>query len=370
MVLNLLNTLNSAGYDVTLITSRPEGLDEANDLFHKTVNNVNIHKIKTLPFLPHPYTIAYLAKKATIEKNYDLFIILDDIPKYLCDKNVINYVQYLHAARFKFREYTSKKYVETLKGKLNWRIHQFLFPKFFQKQYNKKQWLLLVNSTLTMNHTSKTLNCPTNQLTLLFPPVATDHINKYCKNNDTQKMDLAICIGRFEPSKMFDEVITALSLIKKTSTVQLCIIGVEYGGTYLRKLEEQIINLGLDDRVELLLNADRDILLDKLAKAKVIVHPALYEPFGIAVVEGMAAGCIPLVKKGINGPWMDITKEGKYGLGFETVEELALSLETAIKDYDYFNIDSIASRAFEFEESKFKDEFLIILKKFLTENHL
>jgi glycosyltransferase involved in cell wall biosynthesis len=57
-----------------------------------------------------------------------------------------------------------------------------------------------------------------------------------------------------------------------------------------------------------------------LKTSKVYLHPTKYEHFGIAIVEAMASGLIPVVHKS-GGAWMDIVEYGRYGFGFKSVEE-------------------------------------------------
>jgi len=75
----------------------------------------------------------------------------------------------------------------------------------------------------------------------------------------------------------------------------------------------------------------------------------------------MAAGCIPIVRRGFNGPWMEIIRGGQYGLGFSSIEELIIVLEKAIKHYEDFNIEDITLRSLEFDESLFKQRFIGIV---------
>jgi glycosyltransferase involved in cell wall biosynthesis len=78
--------------------------------------------------------------------------------------------------------------------------------------------------------------------------------------------------------------------------------------------------LNLEGRVKILINASEELKMEILKKAKIYLHPTKYEHFGIAVVEAMAAGLIPIVHKS-GGPWTDIVEFGNYGFGFSSLEE-------------------------------------------------
>jgi len=198
---------------------------------------------------------------------------------------------------------------------------------------------------------------------LLNPPVAARRINEVWRNSSLKKENLIVCVGRFEFEKRFTEVLQALARLKKSVDVKLSLIGFAYDEGHLL---EAIKAFGLEEKVELLVNVGRDILINRLLRAKALVHPAPHEPFGIAVVEGMAAGCIPLVRRGYNGPWLEITREGKYGLGFSSVEELADIMEKVIELYDSFNVEAMVSRALEFNEAEFKRKFISMFENLMA----
>jgi glycosyltransferase involved in cell wall biosynthesis len=313
-------------------------------------------------FLRHPYTIAYVARK-TIEVGSNannVYMVSDDIPKCIANQKGICYMHYPHAARFNFKEYVATKYKTTLRGKLVWRIHKTLFPRFYLVDRKPEKWLLVANSMITRRHAAKTFHVDVEDVILLNPPVASRAINKMWKNNSSEKENLVVCVGRFEPEKRFTEVLHALARLKKIN-VKLSLIGFAYDE---RCIFEVIRALGLEKNVELLVNAERRTLIDRLLRAKAIVHPTPYEPFGIAVVEGMAAGCVPIVRMGVNGPWLEITEEGKYGLGFNSLEELTDVMENVIEFYDRFNIEDIVSKALKFDETEFKRRFIRIFGNF------
>ena len=162
----------------------------------------------------------------------------------------------------------------------------------------------------------------------------------------------------------------AILAVKYLNNVRLSIMGFNHDEAYLNRLRQLIRGLGLKDRVELLVNAERNVVLDELLRAKALVHPAPHEPFGIAVVEAMAARCIPIVRRGFNGPWMEITQEGKYGLGFSSVEELASAIGDAVENYESYNIKAITLKALEFDEVKFRNRFVKIFESFINTSTL
>jgi len=365
VMLNILEALNNACYEVSLLTSRPKGLHESAEFFGKPVPNVDIHHIKVPSYLRHPYTVAYVARKAT--KNggdtYDAYLVSDDIPKCITNQKGVCYMHYPHAARFKFKEYVAAKYKTTLHGRLMWRLHEALFPRLYSTDRKPESWLLIANSVITRHHAAETFHMDIKDVALLNPPVGARKINEAWKNGSLEKENLVVCVGRFESEKRFTDVLQALAHLKENIDVKLSLIGFKYNE---RRLIKVVKALGLEENVELMVNAGRDVLINRLLRAKAIVHPTPHEPFGIAVVEGMAAGCIPIVRRGLNGPWLEITKEGKYGFGFNSLEELASAIKKVIESCGSFDVEAIASRALEFDEAKFKRRFINLFESFMV----
>jgi glycosyltransferase involved in cell wall biosynthesis len=363
VMLNILDALCDAGYKVSLLTSYAKGLRESAEFFDKPVPNVDICHVKVPSYLRHPYTIAYIARKVAEvgSSTYDAYLVSDDIPKCIAKQKGVCYMHYPHAARFKFKEYVATKYKTTMRGRLAWRIHKNLFPRFYLVDRKPEKWLLVANSIVTRQHAAETFYVDVEDVVLLNPPVASRAINEMWKNDSSEKENLVVCVGRFEPEKRFTEVLHALARLKKKVDVRLSLIGFTCDEKHIFKM---IRTLGLEENVEFLVNAERRTLIDRLLRAKAIVHPTTHEPFGIAVVEGMAAGCIPIIRRGLNGPWMEITQKGAYGLGFNSVDELGNMLMKAIMRYDDFDINAVTSKALEFDETVFKEKFLKMLKGF------
>jgi len=366
VMLNILEALYSVGYEITLITSYPEGLQSSARFFGRTAPSVNIYYVKVPRFLRHPYSVAYIAYKVskTSRDFFDIYITSDDIPIFIADCKGVCYMHYPHATRLKLKRYVARKYRDTLHGKLIWKIHEFMFPRLYVADKKPKNWLLVANSIITREHIAKTFQVSNKEIILLNPPVASSIINEMLRKSSFEKENLIASVGRFESEKRFVDVLYAMKWLKeKIADVKLSLIGFKQEEMKLFKI---IRNFGLEKNVEILISADRKIVLDRLLRAKAIVHPAPHEPFGIAVVEGMAAGCIPIVRRGSNGPWLEIIAEGRYGIGFSNLHELVEAMEKAVKFYDDFDINRVILRALEYDESIFKQRFIDVILSFLV----
>ena len=368
VMLSILETLKNAGHHLTLVTSNPAGLTVANTFFGKNVDCPDVHFIKLPHFLPHPYTIVYMAKKVVRKNAYDVFVFSDDVPKCLWNKKVVCYIHYSHAARLKFRYYLTNKYRKRVTGKILLKLHTYLFTKLYPTMNVPTQnWLLIANSITTQQHTAQTFGLNIGQIGLVYPPVTSSKITSFLEARKVEKKNLVVCLGRFEPDKSFDNVIRSLSILKSDLEVILVLMGFAYDQACLTNLRNHIKRLHLENRIILRVNVDRNEIIGNLLTAKALVHPTPNEPFGLSVVEAMAAGCIPIVSRGLNGPWLEITQSGQYGLGFATNEELAAMIQKVVENYYSYDVDAITKRSLEFDESVFKQKMLAIFQKFLAE---
>jgi len=179
-----------------------------------------------------------------------------------------------------------------------------------------KNKVLLTNSSFSAEIIENAYSiCPQ----VLYPPVNT---RMFCPS---KKENLVVSTGRFVPEKRFEILVEAFRRIGKN--VRCIIMGGISGNRahqsrlYVARLRKMIEEFDLSDRVELLVNCPFDLLVEMLSRAKVYVHCFENEPFGISIVESMAAGCVPIVHRS-GGAYHDITDHDKYGFSFETINEL------------------------------------------------
>ena len=104
----------------------------------------------------------------------------------------------------------------------------------------------------------------------------------------------------------------------------------------------------------------KEKLAKYLGEAKGYLFPSL-EPFGIAPVEALAAGC-PVIAFGEGGA-KDYVKDGKNGVLFE--QQTAKSLAEAILRFEKMKFDreKVARTADKFSLERFDREILSFVKK-------
>ncbi len=128
---------------------------------------------------------------------------------------------------------------------------------------------------------------------------------------------------------------------------RLVVIG---GGPEHRRLEKLAQDSGL---VEFLPVMGKKELAKYLARAKGYLFPS-FEPFGIAPVEALAAGCPVIAFK--DGGSRDYIKDGKNGLLFD--EQTAASLAEAILKFEKMKFDraKLPKTVAKFDEPRFDKE--------------
>jgi len=103
-----------------------------------------------------------------------------------------------------------------------------------------------------------------------------------------------------------------------------------------------------------------------LSAAKVFLRTLHNEPFGMSVVEAMAAGCVPVVPKS-GGPWFDILdqEQGRYGYAYSSLREAAEKIQLLMNN-EQLRVQ-ISQRAFErakcFDRSFFERKIVDVIQK-------
>jgi len=105
-----------------------------------------------------------------------------------------------------------------------------------------------------------------------------------------------VSVGTLVPIKAFDKLIDAFSKMGDDSLLR--IVG---DGPEREKLEKQIHALGLENRVQLLGQLDRNKINDVFGTSNVFVLPSQSETFGVSYIEAMYAG-LPVIATRCGGP--------------------------------------------------------------------
>ncbi|MFI5413486.1 MAG: glycosyltransferase family 4 protein, partial [Candidatus Lutacidiplasmatales archaeon] len=138
-------------------------------------------------------------------------------------------------------------------------------------------------------------------------------------------------VGRLYPEqKGLDPLLRAFARIPADLGLRLRLVGEDWGGArVVARLAEE---LGVRDRVTLTGPLPRTELLGEYARADLFVLPSLFEPYGIVLMEAMAAG-LPIVASRVGGI-PEVVAEGENALLCAPNDPAALAdaLERLVRD--------------------------------------
>jgi len=190
---------------------------------------------------------------------------------------------------------------------------------------------------------------------VIHPPVDTA---KFSYPPEAPKEKVVISVGRFSAEKGY-EIIPRIARLCRA--YEFVIAGTVTSRAVVDKLEREISSSGLSN-VRIMMNVPVGRLRSLYAQAQFYLHTHPTEPFGMTVVEGMSASCIPLVPKS-GGPWYDITGRGKYGIGYSDETDAARAILN-LGEREASEMRVLAKRRSEiFSETRYKREIAGIVER-------
>ena len=214
---------------------------------------------------------------------------------------------------------------------------------YFVKRLNIENEIIKRASTIiSLSETEKqNLNrfygCPIEKITVIpggvnlkrFRPIEKEKALQITNlsNNDF----IVLFVGRLEWRKGIGTLISATRLLKgEIPNLKTIIVGGKIYGKQknmkdfkeYQRLSEKTKEEGVKDIIQFLGRVDNGQLPFFYSAADVLVIPSYYEPFGLVVLEGMAAK-IPVVASNVGGLSTTI-KDGETGLLFEPRNALSL----------------------------------------------
>ncbi|MGC9069468.1 MAG: glycosyltransferase [Thermoprotei archaeon] len=341
-VMELLRELN---YEIHLVTVSPPDWKNIEKSFGKKVYADKVYSL--LPFKLRILGIyqRFLTLIPAMLLDVDLLITThgDVLPYSLPKKNVPS-IQYCYfpTVALIMKEYPSKY------QKGFWRLYfepyRVLINRLMTKAMRSATKVLTIS-----NFSRKAIREVFNvDAEIIYPPVDVKTFNKAYHSGDRE--NLVLVLGRITSEKKQD---LAIKSIAKLRDVRLAIVGsvVPASVQYLNYLKLLARELHVEDRVEFHVNAPLEKLLDVMRRAKVILHTMKGEHFGIAIVEGMSAGLIPVVWD--FGGQSEFTPR-KYQ--FHSEDEIPEKISLALRANDEER-KAVHDFAQNFDEEKFKRTF-------------
>ena len=122
----------------------------------------------------------------------------------------------------------------------------------------------------------------------------------------------ALYVGRFDPIKGIDRLLSAIAHLRRRQRVQLLIIGGDGPETdEFQKLQQLTRKLGIEDSVTFVGRIEQNRLPRYYSAADTLVIPSYYESFGLVGLESLACGT-PVVSTPV-GAMSAILQNGKAG---------------------------------------------------------
>ncbi len=260
-------------------------------------------------------------------------------------------ITYMHFPTFTLWNESYSKYKSGF-----WRIY-FTPYYYIQKTVAKRHvnTLLLTNSRFSRSVIRRYLG---RNALVIYPPV---NVNRYLALNNEKRGNLVITIGRFSYEKKYENIVR---IAEKLPDIDFHIIGSvasDLSYKYYVKIKKMIEYRNIKN-IYLHPNLPQKKMENLLSSGKVYLHTMINEHFGISVVEGMASGLIPVVHRS-GGPWTDIVYFGKYGFGYNTVEEAAHFIKKAIKEYDSL-VKRIRERSKVFSDQVYKKNIVTLVNTY------
>ena len=181
---------------------------------------------------------------------------------------------------------------------------------------------------------------------VVYPPVPYHNIDL-----ESRKEDTVISIGRVVPSKGFEALSHVGPKVRKAKFILMGSLG-RNGREIVSSISDSFERAGIQQNFAYLGWISDNEKSSLLGTSKVIFHPSVEEPFGIAILEGMANGAIPIVHNS-GGPREFVPREWL----FNSYDEAAEKIEIALKAWTPEVGKSMQEISSHFTEPNFERDF-------------
>jgi glycosyltransferase involved in cell wall biosynthesis len=231
-------------------------------------------------------------------------------------------------------------------------------------------WNLMRNSTVITNSEFSRRAIVNafgmNNIYILSPPIDIETFRNVASmsNGDDERNDIVLVISRIAPHKKIENAIKLAKILKDNKIGKgMKIVGnlYDYFFDYYYELKHMVLDLGLTDYITFEINASLAKLLYIIGESRVYFHPMVGDHFGMAVVEAMAAGLIPVVPNE-GGPTEFVPREYQ----FNTIEQAAEIITYVFNHLPKTERIKINDNINKFSNSHYIDGFQTILNELLS----
>jgi len=387
-----MQALLEIGIDFDLTTLKSPRISKLQNTYGKNLVSVmeNINKINVINIIEE---LRQQQEEDHKDYNYDITINTngDAAPYYHSSFSKDNAITYCHFPSTKYHiESENIEYLKTDLG-MTERSNVFSDNKNYEDinnpidcktkfQFSRRKecfdilkygyWNLMRNSTVITNSEFSRRAIVNafgmNNIYILSPPIDIETFRNVASmsNGDDERNDIILVISRIAPHKKIENAIKLAKILKDNKIGKgMKIVGnlYDYYFDYYSELKDMVLDLGLTDYITFEINASLAKLLYIIGESRVYFHPMVGDHFGMAVVEAMAAGLIPVVPNE-GGPTEFVPREYQ----FNTIEQAAEIITYVFNHLPKTERIKINDNINKFSNSHYIDGFQTILNELLS----
>lgn len=326
--LTTMQALLEMGINFDLTTLKSPDIPKLENSYGKNLVSVmkSIHKINVINIMEE--LRQQQEEKDHEDYNYDITINTngDAAPYYHSSFSKDNAITYCHFPSTKY--HIESENIDYLKTDLGMTERSNIFSNYknyedinnsknfkTKPQFSRRKeyfeiikygyWNLMRNSTVITNSEFSRRAIVNafglDNIYILNPPIDIEtfrNVALMANGDDDETNNIILVISRIAPHKKIENAIKLAKILKDNNVGKgMKIVGnlYYYFFDYYSELKQMVLDLGLTDYITFEINASLDKLLSIIRESRVYFHPMIGEHFGMAVLEAMAGGLIPVV---------------------------------------------------------------------------
>lgn len=348
LAIETIQALHELGYNIELVTIQKSNLENIAKVYGKKIPIRNIKSL--LPFKINYFGVYQRLLISILPRNLkdsDIVINTNGIPlHYAIPENVPSMV-YIPFPPFLIGSegYSNTKYQKSLFWKLYFKPYRIMASKI------TKATLTKLNAVLTISKFSRDAlrkASPDVNPYVLYPPVDIERFSIAYRSNCRERKVLVI--SRFSPEKQIEKAIKIARLLR--GNIKFEVIGslLPANRSYFDSLQKMIQDYSLEGIIRLIPNATNVELLDAMSTCSIYLHTMYGDHFGVAVVEAMAAGLVPIVPT-----YGGFTEIIPFEYQYNTLEEAHDLILKNMDEYDSDKSEKMYTIVKHFSQPKFRE---------------
>jgi glycosyltransferase involved in cell wall biosynthesis len=339
VAVNIINTLQKMGHETVVLTNTKINQTRMQSLLGQRVyaNTEIVFPFELFPTTYLQNVYADILRIFLLRAKCDL--VIDTQSNAILPRVSVTYLQGPPK-----RHELARKAMEGFPSNLK---SSYYYPYYlYEKTQVKAQRLVFSNSKFTSDILKSGVGVTSE---VLYPPISKDF---FAEDFDpSAKENLVVSLSRISPEKQLSRIPKIAKLTR--DGFRFLIIGVKESPEAMSDLVKSIDENGVSKKIEIVTNVPREKLITILAKAKVLLHTAQFEAFGVAIVEAMASGCIPIVHDS-GGPREFVPESHR----FNECREAARKIEKAFSKWTPTESKRMINLARLFSEGSFSENFM------------